>query len=265
MQVGQGSGAEVDDERQTLLVGQFGQLALRYGMGEALNRIVTGVDLHQHGRARCDRFAEVLQVRAVGGADFDQLGTGLPHNVGDAEGAADLDQLTPRDDDLFLARQGVEQQKDGRGIVVDDGGGLGARELAEQVIDDVVAITTSAVCEIVFKGTGVAGGHHQGLDGRFRQGSSAEIGVQYSAGEIEDRAKLGLGVRLRAADDLLDKVRCVGDRGTGPCCIPGIGQGCADDLCHDRLSVAIHQGRHLRIRKQATHGGQLGKFIHLMF
>jgi len=148
-QVGQGAGAEIDDERQVVLVRQRGQLQLRYGVGEALDRVVAGMDLHQHRRPWCQRFAEVLQMGTVGGADLDQLRPGALHDVGDTEGPADLDQLTPRDNDPLLARQGVEQEEDRGGIVVDDGGSLGARELAEQVADDVIAVAAPTVIEII--------------------------------------------------------------------------------------------------------------------
>ncbi|MPM76653.1 hypothetical protein SDC9_123652 [bioreactor metagenome] len=60
-------------------------------LGEARDRVVAGVDLHQQGGLRADGFGVILVVRAVGGADFVQADLGAAHYVGDAEGAADLD------------------------------------------------------------------------------------------------------------------------------------------------------------------------------
>ena len=128
LQVGQGAGAQIDDERQTPLMGQAGQFRLRHGLSEALDGVVAGMDLHQQGGARANGGGEVPPMGAVGGADLDEPGAGAPHDVGDTEGAADLDELAPGDDDLLLARQGVEQQEDAGGIVVDHRGGLGTGE-----------------------------------------------------------------------------------------------------------------------------------------
>jgi hypothetical protein len=44
-----------------------------------------------------------------------------------------LHQLSPRDDNLHTLGQGVENEKDGGGVVVDYQGGLGAGEQAEQI------------------------------------------------------------------------------------------------------------------------------------
>jgi hypothetical protein len=42
------------------------------------------------------------------------------HDVGHAEGTADLDQLAARDDHLAPGRQRGQHQQDGGGVVVDD-------------------------------------------------------------------------------------------------------------------------------------------------
>ena len=102
LEVRQRAAAEIDDEGHAVAVGDGRQLRLGHGLGEALHGVVAGVHLHQHGGARTERFGEVPGMGAVGGADLDQPGAGALHDVGDAEGAADLDQFAARDDD-FLA------------------------------------------------------------------------------------------------------------------------------------------------------------------
>ena len=67
-----------------------------------------------------DGLGIILQVRAVGRADFDEPRPGSRHDVRQAEGAADLDQLATRDNRLPTRAEGVEDQEYGGGIVIDD-------------------------------------------------------------------------------------------------------------------------------------------------
>ena len=166
-------------------MGQAGQLGLWHRLGEALDGVVAGMNLHQQGGARADGGGEVPPMGAVGGADFDEPGAGAAHDVGDAEGAADLDEFAPGDDDLFLARQGIEQQEDAGGIVVDHRGGLDAGEFPHQFGNQVVTVTAPPGIQVIFQGAGLAGGGDQGLDGLFRQGCPAQVGMQHGTGEVE--------------------------------------------------------------------------------
>src|SRR5690606_15040316 len=113
--------------------------------------VVAAVHLHQHRRARADGVAVVGGVGAVGGADLDQRRAGALHDVGNAVGTADLDQLAARDDHFAAAGQRVEHQQDGGGVVVHDGGGVGAGELAEQAFDQVDAVAAGVAFEVVFE------------------------------------------------------------------------------------------------------------------
>jgi hypothetical protein len=106
VEVDQRAAAEVDRRRAVVLVRQRGSSAFGHGVGEALDRVVAGMHLHQQRGARPDGFREVLEVGAVGGADLDQLRPGALHDVRHAEGAADLDQLAARDDDLLASAPG---------------------------------------------------------------------------------------------------------------------------------------------------------------
>ena len=99
---------------------------------EALHRKVAAVHLHDGARSVRERALVVVDVRAVGRADFDEPRAAALHDVGDAEAAADLDQLAARDDGLPSLRERVEREHQRRRAVVDDERVLGAGELAEQ-------------------------------------------------------------------------------------------------------------------------------------
>ena len=95
------------------------------------------------GRAR--RLGVVGQAGAVRGADLDQARAGLGDDLRDPEAAADLDELAARDDELAPARERGGGQQRRRRAVVDHERGLGARELAQQRLDVVVARAARAV------------------------------------------------------------------------------------------------------------------------
>jgi hypothetical protein len=88
--------AEVYGEGQAVAVGEFGQFGFADGRREALDRIVGGMHLHQHRRARADGGREIGKVGPVRRADLDQLAARARHDIRHAEGAADLDQLAAR-------------------------------------------------------------------------------------------------------------------------------------------------------------------------
>ncbi|MNT66762.1 hypothetical protein D3C72_2048500 [compost metagenome] len=80
-----------------------------------------------------------MAVGLVGGADLDQSGSRGGDHVRQAEGAADLDELPARDDDLTALCQSIDDEEDGGGVVVDDHGRFGSGELAEEGLDVGVA------------------------------------------------------------------------------------------------------------------------------
>ena len=93
-----------------------------------------------------DRAGVVLEVRAVGGADLDQLHARARHDVGHAEGAADLDQLAARHRHFLAQRQRVEREVDRGGVVVDDERGFGAGQPRQPALDVRVALAAVAAC-----------------------------------------------------------------------------------------------------------------------
>ena len=87
--------------------------------------VVTGMDFHQHrSTGPCHRL-EIFCMGAIGRAHFDQLATSTLHDIGHAEGAADLDQFTPRNQHLPAQGQAVEHEHYGCRVVIDDESTLG--------------------------------------------------------------------------------------------------------------------------------------------
>ena len=170
------------------------------------------MDFQDEPGLRPERADIVLLVGAVGGADFDELGAGAAHDLGHAEGAADLDQFAARHDRLAALGQGVEHQQDRGGVVVDHGGVLGAGQFAEQVADEIVAVAAMAAAKVEFQRHRVAHRHLRRLDRGLGPQRAAEIGVQHGAGEIEHRPQVGLlrdfEPRQGRRRDTLCAVRC---------------------------------------------------------
>jgi hypothetical protein len=110
------------------------------------------MDLEQHGGLQGDGLLVVPQVSLVGRAHLPQNGAALRHDLRQAKGAADLDQLAPGDDDLLAPGQGPQGQEYRGGVVVKHQGGLAPGELPEQAFQVVVAGPPGAPGQVVFQG-----------------------------------------------------------------------------------------------------------------
>ena len=114
----------------------------------------------------------------------------LRHDVGHAEGAADLDQLAARDRHLAAARQRVEHQQHRGGVVVDDGRGLGAGQLAEQAARHGRRARRAGRRRGRTRGsTAQRTPRPRPPRSLLRQRRAAEIGVQHRAGQVEHRCE----------------------------------------------------------------------------
>src|SRR5215469_12351375 len=69
-----------------------------------------------------DRSFVVGRAGPVRGTNLAEDSSGFGHYIGDAKGAADLNQFTPRYDDFTPFRQGVQGQEYSRSIVIDQDG-----------------------------------------------------------------------------------------------------------------------------------------------
>ena len=141
-QVDHAAAAQILVDGQAAFAPERGQFAQFGPRGEAGDAEIAGMHAQQQARAVVDGVAVVVDVRAVGGADFAQRGAGARHDVGDAEAVADLDQFAARDDHFAAGREFVERQEDGGGVVVDGDAGR-AQQPLEQSADVDVALAAS--------------------------------------------------------------------------------------------------------------------------
>ena len=228
--------------------------------GKPLHGIVAGVHLHEQGRVLADGALVVLRVGAVGGAHFHQARAGRGHHIGHAESAADLHQLAARDDHLLVTCQRRDREQHRAGVVVDDGGRLGAGERAQQLLDEAVALAAAAALQVVFEVVGA--GHHRKrvLQGRIGQQRAAEVGVDDGAGEVEYRAQSRLEADLhRALERVAQRRQCDGvarELARARLRALRLEQGPRFSR-HERVAVLAQQGRHLRLAQQAVNGGQV--------
>ena len=118
------------------------------------------------------------------------LAPALAHDVGNAERAADLDQLAARDDHFAPVRERVEHEQHGGGVVVDDGRGLGAGQFAQQALDDRSSRSPRAPeSRSNSRFTGARQRAHDRAHGLIGQQRAAEVRVQHGAGQIEYRSQ----------------------------------------------------------------------------
>lgn len=119
--------------------------------------------------------------------DLPQDGPRTADDVRDPEGAPDLDQFAARHQDLPAEGEGVQDEDDGGGIVVDDRGCLGPGQVTQQSFNMAVPFAAFAACEVVFQ---VGGTRHRLRRRRrrlLRHRRSAEVGVQHRSGQVEHR------------------------------------------------------------------------------
>ena len=172
------------------------------------------MDLEDQRGFRPDRVGEIAQMRAVCRADLAQPRAGALHDVGQAEGAADLDQFAARDERLAPGRQRVQRQQQRPGIVVDRERRLGPGQPLEPERDMVVALAAPAAGDVVFEVGRRAHRLGSRRDRLLGQRRPPEIGVQDGAGQVEHAALRRTrqpGQRGGAGgDDVRDRGGCAG-------------------------------------------------------
>ena len=110
-QVHQAAAAQVFHDFQAVTPPQVHHLPQGHFVGEARDAVVAGMDLEEDGGLGGDGLLKVLEVGLVGGAHFPEDGAAGRHDLGHAEGAADLHQLAPGNDHFLARGQGVEGQE----------------------------------------------------------------------------------------------------------------------------------------------------------
>src|SRR5450759_4621697 len=141
-QPGQGAAAEVVDEHGVVLVGHAGELLERGLRSEPHDAVVAGVHAQDGARALWPGLLEVLEVGAVGGADFDQLGPALTQDVGDAKAVADLHELAAGDEHLAATARGGEVLV-ARGQLVEIGDGFRIPDILRESGAELVEVGTT--------------------------------------------------------------------------------------------------------------------------
>ena len=135
------------------------------------------MDFHDRRSALADRLLVVAGMRAIGRADFFQLAAGARHDIGNAESAADLDQLAARYDDFFFRRERIQDEIDRGGVIVDDERGFCAGQSLQPGFNMAVTFAARAAAKIEFEIDCAC--HRRGRRPRcdFRIKRAPEIGV----------------------------------------------------------------------------------------
>ena len=158
----------------------------RRPFGEALDAEVRRVHAQEHRRRRRHRSHVIGDPRPVRRADLAQQRARLAHHVGNAEAAADFDQLASRDDDLAARRQAGEDQHDRGGVVVDDQRGFGAGDRRDQRFGVHGPRSARTLLEVVFEIAVAARERGDPLDGRVAERRASQVGVDDDAGRVDD-------------------------------------------------------------------------------
>ena len=93
-EVDEAARAQIFHDGHAALAPQLRELPRAHRGGEADHAIVRCVDLEEQSRLGSDGLGVVLEMGAVGRTHLAKRGPRAPHDVRDAELAADLDQLS---------------------------------------------------------------------------------------------------------------------------------------------------------------------------
>jgi hypothetical protein len=234
-EVDQGAAADVVDDGDATAASERDERFDPDRFGEADNAKVAGMDAHEGAGVFADGRRVVVEAGAVGGADLAQAGAGGGHDLGQSKAAADLDELSAGHDDLAIAREGVEREHGGGGVVVDDKGGFASGEGTQEGFDAGGAGATpsrfAADGDIaVAAGDGVDGGERLG-----GEGAAAHAGVDDDAGGVDRSDDPGRGEGAQAGETGIEGESRDGV-GVGGAVVSGtadfeaeIGEGVADD------------------------------------
>src|SRR5256886_2575314 len=180
--------AEIVDVRDVVLAREGGKIAALRPRDEAGQLEVARVHAKDRAGPLSDRRGVVARVRAVRGADLDELRSGPPQDVGNAEATTDLDELATRDDDLLAGRKCREREQDGGGVVVHDAGVLRAGEVGEQSRRVTVPLAALPGGKVELHAHRARGLGDRG-EGARRERRPTEVRPEDHAGRVEDTAE----------------------------------------------------------------------------
>jgi hypothetical protein len=133
--IDEAAAAQVIEKHESAFAHEAGEVRQRRFSREPDDAEIRGVHAQDGGRLRRDGICVIAGVCAVGGADLDEPGAALPHDVGDAEAATDLHSLAARDDHLPVPGEDLEGHEQTGGVVVDDEAVFRAGGPADEVAD----------------------------------------------------------------------------------------------------------------------------------
>ena len=152
------SATQVFHDRNSGFTSQFGQFSAVDSLREPHDTVIAGMDFQKQAGLFSDRLPIVPQMGFIGRSDFAKLHPAGFHDVRHAKGASDLHQFAPRDDRLTALGQGGQGQKNCAGVVVDNRGGFGTGQAAEQLLDVTVAVPALAGVQLDFEAFAQAAG-----------------------------------------------------------------------------------------------------------
>ena len=171
---------------------QRGKLGDVDRLGEPHDPEIARVNAEEGGRLRPDRPLVVGDPGPVGRADFAEPGARDLEDLGQSKAAADLDELSPRDDNLPTDRQRPEGEHGRPGVVVDHRRRLGPGQLTEQGGRHRVGATSPLARLQVELEVAIAPSHClDRLDGLGSERRAAETGVQQDPGRVQDASQGG--------------------------------------------------------------------------
>ena len=157
----------------------------------------------------------VGDARPVRGADLPELRPRLAQDVGNAEAAADLDELAPGDDGFPPVRQRGEDEEDRRGVVVDHRRRRRTRHLGQEPGGMGVTGAAPALREVVLQVRVAGRQRRHPRRRRRREGGASEVGVHDHPGRVdhrgEGRLEAGRQRRRRAPLDRRRRLLAVPD------------------------------------------------------
>ena len=203
----------------------------------------------------------VAQVSAVGRADLDQPRTTLRHYIRHAEAAADLHQLSPRDDHTPVLRQPGQRQEHRPGVVVDHQCRLRPGQFTQQPLGVHSAVTAPPRPQVILQ-RGVAPPHrlHRRPCGGRERGSS-QVGVDDDAGTVDDRAQRR-NQPLSQKDACPCHQRCDARHiRPGPHLIAHHVERLTQRVHSLAVAVCSDQFPHGLLAEQPVHAGELAQFL----
>ena len=205
---------------------------------------------------------------AVGATDFFQDRAAFDHDLGDAERAADLDQLAAGNDDLLTLGESIQSQENRCGIIIHNGSGFRSRQLDQELLNGFFTPAAFAGRQVVFQVDGMAGHCGHRVDGCLRQQRAAQIGMENRAGGVDHANVAGSAL---GGDPILDlhQDRFFAQFVRGALSLSQGGAPCVDDIAADLRNVVavISRQKHLAaaMPEKAIHRRQFAQKFACLF